>query len=114
MTRKKEVHGTISSLPARPAIWRCPIGVGHDKERGSGMTREGEGQDGREKGFPERGAFGEWVLFDVMCLLLLSSYAADTGHIITGLIAVLSTDISNCLTINCSFVLICLIIRIIE
>ena len=48
----------------------------------------------RKKEFPERRTFGEWVLFDVMCLLLLSSYAADTGHIITGLIAVLSTDIS--------------------
>ena len=69
---------------------------------------------GHTKNSPKGGLSGNGVLFDVMCLLLLSSYAADTGHIITGLIAVLSTDISNCLTINCSFVLICLIIRIIE
>lgn len=99
-----------------------PDRVGHDKEeeragrgRGKGMTREEEGQDGGEKGFPERGAFGEWVLFDVMCLLLLySSYAADAGHVIAGLVTVFSCDISYFLTINCSSVLIFFIIRIIE
>ena len=42
------------------------------------MTREEEGQDGGEKGFPERGAFGEWVLFGVMCLLLYSVAAVAT------------------------------------
>ena len=43
MMEKKEVHGTISSLPGAIVIAgltgnlegkRCPIGVGHDEEEG--------------------------------------------------------------------------------
>ena len=58
MTEKKEVHGTISSLPGAIVIagstgnlltgnLRCPIGVGHDNET--------VGHDEGKSEMPDRG-----------------------------------------------------------
>ena len=68
MTEKKEVHGTISSLPgAIVIVWhhtviagltgnlRCPIGVGHDKEEERAGRGKMVGHDEWKSEMPDRG-----------------------------------------------------------